>query len=222
LKRGYSLGRSYAAPKALGLVMPAIALGLLALAVAAPLFGRGADGAAMGPIFRSAKGPGSQAAPILVSIAAGLLIGFLAQRSRFCTVGAVRDVVLFKDGHLLYGLLALAGAALAVNLALGQFRLGFAGQPVAHDDGLWNFLGMALSGLAFTLSGGCPGRQLFLSGEGDADAGVFVLGMITGAAFAHNFNLASSAAGPSPYGPAATVLGLAVVALMGLGFKERT
>ena len=69
------------------------------------------------------------------------------------------------------------------------------------------------SGLAFTLAGGCPGRQLFLSGEGDADAGVFVLGMITGAAFAHNFNLASSAAGPSPYGPAATIVGLVVVVL---------
>jgi hypothetical protein len=29
---------------------------------------------------------------------------------------------------------------------------------------------------------------LFLSGEGVGDSGVFVLGMITGAAFAHNFN----------------------------------
>ncbi|MBU0926504.1 MAG: YedE-related selenium metabolism membrane protein [Spirochaetes bacterium] len=222
LRRGYSLGRSYAAPKALGLVMPAIALGLLALAIAAPQFGLGADGAAIGPVYRSAKGPGSQAAPIVISIAAGLLIGYLAQRSRFCTVGAVRDVVLFKDGHLLYGLLALFGAALAANLALGRFKLGFEGQPVAHDDGLWNFLGMALSGLAFTLAGGCPGRQLFLSGEGDADAGVFVIGMIAGAAFAHNFNLASSGTGPSPYGPAAAVIGLVVVALIGFGFKERT
>ena len=49
---------------------------------------------------------------------------------------------------------------------------------------IWNFLGMALSGLAFALAGGCPGRQLFLSGEGDGDAGVFVLGMVTGAGLA--------------------------------------
>jgi hypothetical protein len=38
---------------------------------------------------------------------------------------------------------------------------------------------MFLAGLAFCLAGGCPGRQLILSGEGDADAGVFVMGMIT-------------------------------------------
>ncbi|HPB66556.1 MAG TPA: YedE family putative selenium transporter, partial [Spirochaetales bacterium] len=179
LKRGYSLGRNHAAPAALGFVMPAIALGLLALAVVMPLFGRGADGQAIGPIFTSASGPGSMAAPIAVSLAVGLVIGYLAQRSRFCTVGAVRDLVLFRDPHLMLGLLSLFAAALVTNLALGQFKLGFAGQPVAHADGLWNFGGMALSGLAFTLAGGCPGRQLFLSGEGDADAGVFVLGMIT-------------------------------------------
>lgn len=221
LKRGYSLGRNHAAPAALGFVMPAIALGLLALAVVMPLFGRGADGQAIGPIFTSASGPGSMAAPIAVSLAVGLVIGYLAQRSRFCTVGAVRDLVLFRDPHLMLGLLSLFAAALVTNLALGQFKLGFAGQPVAHADGLWNFGGMALSGLAFTLAGGCPGRQLFLSGEGDADAGVFVLGMITGAAFAHNFNLASSAAGPSPYGPAATIVGLVVVAVIGLAFREK-
>ena len=51
---------------------------------------------------------------------------------------------------------------------------------------------MVLAGLAFSLAGGCPGRQLILSGEGDSDAATFVLGMIAGAAFAHNFNLAAS------------------------------
>lgn len=222
LKRGYSLGRSHPAPHALGLVMPLLAVGLLALGILAPLFGRGAEGQAVGPIFRSLKGPGSMAAPIAVSLAAGLVIGFMAQRSRFCTVGAVRDVVLFRDPHLMLGLLTLFVFALGTNLALGQFKAGFEGQPVAHTDGLWNFGGMMLSGLAFTLAGGCPGRQLFLSGEGDGDAGVFVLGMIVGAGFAHNFNLASSATGPSPYGPAATILGLVVVAVIGLAFREKT
>ena len=222
LKRGYSLGRNHPSPKALGLVMPLLSVGLLALAILVPLFGRGADGQAIGPIFRSAKGPGAMAAPIAVSLAVGLVIGFMAQRSRFCTVGAVRDVVLFRDPHLMLGIAALFVFALGTNLVLGQFKAGFEGQPVAHADGLWNFGGMMLSGLAFTLAGGCPGRQLFLSGEGDGDAGVFVLGMIVGAGFAHNFNLASSATGPSPYGPAATVFGLVVVAAIGLGFREKS
>ncbi len=222
LKRGFSLGRNHPAPKALGLVMPLLAVGLLVLAISVPLFGRGADGQAIGPIFRSEKGPGSMAAPILVSIGVGLLIGFLAQRSRFCTVGAVRDLVLFRDPHLMLGIATLFVFAMGSNLVLGQFKPGFTGQPVAHTDGLWNFMGMLLSGLAFTLAGGCPGRQLFLSGEGDGDAGIFVIGMIVGAAFAHNFNLASSTTGPSPYGPAATLIGLAVVAVIGLAFREKS
>jgi uncharacterized protein len=88
-----------------------------------------------------------------------------------------------------------------MNLILGQFHPGFEGQPIAHTNYLWNFVGMILAGLAFALAGGCPGRQFFLSGEGDLDAGVFVLGMIIGAAFAHNFALASSPKGVTAYGP---------------------
>jgi YedE family putative selenium metabolism protein len=85
----------------------------------------------------------------------------------------------------------------------------------------WNFAGMALSGLAFCLAGGCPGRQLFLSGEGDGDAAVFVLGMITGAAFSHNFGLASSPAGVGPYGIPAVAVGLAFCLLVGFSMRKK-
>jgi len=79
---------------------------------------------------------------------------------------------------------------------------------VAHTAGLWNFLGMAVSGLAFALAGGCPGRQLILAGEGDGDSAVFVLGMVVGAGFAHNFGWASTPAGLGPNGMAATFAAL--------------
>ena len=166
LRMGFSLGRNRPAPKALGWVMPVLMLILLALLVAAPLFGRDAAGKPTGPIFFSTTGPGSQHAALIVSLAVGLLIGFVAQRSRFCTVGAIRDVILLRDAHLFTGIVALVAAAFVTNLVLGQFVPGFDKQPIAHSDGLWNFGGMALSGIAFTLAGGCPGRQLFLSGEG--------------------------------------------------------
>jgi YedE family putative selenium metabolism protein len=81
------------------------------------------------------------------------------------------------------------------NLIFGSFNPGFTGQPVAHTDGLWNFLAMALVGLCSVLLGGCPFRQLVLAGSGNSDSIVTVLGMIAGAAFAHNFKMASSAAG---------------------------
>jgi hypothetical protein len=220
LKFGFSLGRNRPAPKALGWVMPAIMVTLLVLLLLAPQFGRDANGNPTGPIFFSEKGPGSQHAFWAISIAVGLLIGFLAQRSRFCTVGAVRDAILLRENHLLYGVLAFIVAAFVTNLALGQFHPGFANQPVAHTNELWNFGGMVLAGLAFTLAGGCPGRQLFLSGEGDADAGMFVAGMIVGAGFSHNFSMASSAAGPGAFGPITVIVGLVICIVIGLTMRE--
>ena len=123
--------------------------------------------------------------------------------------------------HLFNGVIALVVVAFGTNLLLGQFNTGFVDQPIAHSDGLWNFAGMLLAGLAFTLAGGCPGRQVFLSGEGDADAAIFVVGMIVGAGFAHNFSLASSPSGPGAYGPAATILGIIVCIILGFVMRER-
>lgn len=220
LRRGYSLGKSRPMPAVMGWVMPAVMVGLLALLLTAPLFGRDPEGNPVGPIFFSTSGPGAAHAPWLISLAFALVIGFLGQRSRFCTVGAFRNLFMLRDAKLLWGVVALVCATAVTNLALGLFHPGFAGQPIAHTDGVWNFGGMLLSGLAFTLGGGCPGRQLFLSGEGDTDAAVFIFGLLTGTALAHNFNLASSAAGPSPYGPAAVVIGLVIVLVLGFTMRD--
>lgn len=224
LRAGYSLGRAQRTYTAVGWVMPLLMIGLLLLLLFRPQFTKD------GPIFFSQSGPGSLHAPVAISLGVGLVIGFLAQRTRFCTMGAVRDVVLMGDTHLASGVGALVVAAFLTNLALGQVRFGFLGQPVAHSSHLWNFLGMALAGLAFALAGGCPGRQLFLSGEGDGDAAIFVLGMITGAAFAHNWGLAGSpdkvvegavqVGGLSTAGMVAVVLGLVVCSLIGLTMRQ--
>ena len=56
--------------------------------------------------------------------------------------GGIRDEMLFKDFHLLWGSVALLVVVLIGNLILGKFKLGFTDQPIAHTDGLWNFLGM--------------------------------------------------------------------------------
>lgn len=219
LWNGFNLGRSAPTAKASGMVMPALAVLLLALLLLAPQFGRDAAGLPTGPVFFSKEGPGSMHAPALIALGVGLLVGWMAQRSRFCTVGALRDLFMLKDPHLFYGIIALVAAAIGTNVAMGQFRLGFTGQPVAHTNALWNFLGMLLSGLAFTLAGGCPGRQLIMSGEGDNDAAVFVLGLVVGAAIAHNFGFASSAKGPGAYAAAAFALGMAFC--LAVGFFNR-
>ena len=96
-------------------------------------------------------------------------------------------------------------------MILGYFNPGFAGQPIAHTDGLWNALGMALAGFGCVLLGGCPLRQLVLAGEGNTDSAITVFGLMAGAAIAHNFGLASSGEGPTANGKVAVVIGFVVL-----------
>ena len=112
--------------------------------------------------------------------------------------------------------MAILVVAFVGNLITGNFKLGLEGQPVAHNDGLWNFLGMALAGLGSVLLGGCPLRQIILSAEGNIDSVITFLGLLIGGAFVHNFGLASSAAGPTANGKVAVIIGLAVVVVVGL------
>ena len=200
LNKGYTLRRTYRLPVTEGAALPAVMAALLALLAAAPSF-----------LFFSQEGPGSKHAPLLISLAAGLAVGALAQRTRLCMVGGIRDFVLFRETKLLLAFGAVFAAALVCNVLTGNFHPGFTGQPVAHTDGLWNALGMLLAGFGCVLLGGCPLRQLVLSGEGNADSAVTVLGLLVCAAFAHNFGLASSGEGPTGAGKAAVVIGIAVV-----------
>ena len=211
VRRGFTLQRSYPARRTDGAVLPIIMLGLLVLFVAAPA------------IFRlSTEGPGSKHAPFFLALAIALVIGALAQRSRLCMVGGLRDTMMFGDAHLLWGFAAIFVTVLVGNLILHKFSLGFGAQPVAHSSHLWNLLGMTLCGWACVLLGGCPLRQLILAGEGNGDCAVTVLGMIVGAALAHNFALAGNpdsvneagelvVGGISMAGKIAVLLGLAVV-----------
>lgn len=243
LNRGYSLGRTHALNKIEGSAFALVQVMLLVLVVAAPAF----------IVFTAAgEGPGGARAIIAVSLAAGLIVGVLAQRTRLCMIGGFRDAVLFREFKLLLGFVAILIGALLTNLilscALGGlsfgsgsgealigltsgsgealiegafFKLGFAGQSVAHTDGLWNALGMLLVGFGCTLLGGCPLRQLVMAGEGNSDSAVTIIGLCVGAAFAHNFGLASSTEGPTLAGKIGVLVGLAVCVLIAVGNKDR-
>ena len=211
LKRGYTLKRSYKMQHTEGALFPIVEIVLLVLLTAAPSFIRFSEEGA---------GPGALHAAVGISLAAGLIVGALAQKTRLCMVGGIRDVVLFGEWKLLLGFAAILASAFGANLILGAvtgtsyFNLGFAGQAVAHTDGLWNALGMALAGFGCVLLGGCPLRQLVLAGEGNTDSAVTVFGLMVGAAVAHNFGLASSAEGPTANGKIAVVIGIAAAAVI--------
>ncbi len=203
LRRGFTLGRSVRLGVGNAVALPALSVLLLVLVVAAPAF-----------IFASSTGPGSARAPVLWALIAGLVVGALAQRSRLCLAGGIRDLILIRDSHLFSGFAAIFVVALVLNVISGRFKLGFQGQPVAHSDWLWNFMGMAAVGLGASLLGGCPLRKCVLAGEGDADSAMAFLGMLVGAAFAHNWGIASSPAGPTANGKVATVVALVVMAII--------
>ena len=211
LNKGYSLKRTYKLAATEGGIMPAAAVVLLVLLIAAPAFIH---------FTEPEGGPGAKHAAIIISLIAGAIVGILAQRTRLCMAGGLRDVVLFHDFRLISGFAAIFVACLVMNLILTvatagtYFHLGFAGQAIAHTDGLWNLLGMYVVGFGAILLGGCPLRQLVLSGEGNTDSAMAVLGLMVGAAFCHNFGLASSGEGPTANGKIAVVLCICVLAVI--------
>lgn len=201
LNNGFSLGRAEKQTGLEGVTMPFLTIVLFVLFLAVPSV-----------FLFSESGPGSMHAPVAAALLAGLIAGAAAERTRLCMAGGIRDIFLIRDFTLISGFAAIFGAVLIGNLLTGKFSLGFADQPVSHPMHLWNFLGMFAVGLGSVMLGGCPLRQLILTGEGSTDSAVAVLGMIAGAAFAHNFSLASSAnTGPGTSGKIALVTGIVIL-----------
>lgn len=180
LKKGFSLGRAYETKSLSGAVLPVLLAALLVI------------GVATGAYAASTEGPGSKHAPLLLALVVALVIGALAQKSRMCFAGSIRDVILMKNFDLLSIIATLFAVMTIYNIATGNFHLSFSGQPIAHSQHLWNILGMYVVGFAAVLAGGCPLRQLILAGQGSSDSAVTFLGMLLGAAFAHNFNLVAA------------------------------
>ena len=145
------------------------------------------------------------------SLFVGIVLGLLAQRTRLCLVGGIRNLFLCRDSYLFLGFLSLIAFTTLTNLNAGTYKLGFVEQPLAHTASIWNFLAMVLIGWSSLFLGGCPLRQLVLLGEGKFDALVTFLGMLAGTVFAHYFEVASSVAGPTFSGKIAVIISLVIL-----------
>jgi uncharacterized membrane protein YedE/YeeE len=121
----------------------------------------------------------------IVSLCVGLIVGYLGQRSRMCSIGGLRDYVLVRDTALLKG----AGALLlGAWISFGILR--FFGGSAADGHGLIAAgtapshvtayvaiaVGAILLGFFATLSGACPLRQHVLAGQGRIGAWWFLAG----------------------------------------------
>ncbi|MEW5957499.1 MAG: YeeE/YedE thiosulfate transporter family protein [Chloroflexota bacterium] len=138
----------------------------------------------------------------LLSLGVGLAAGWLGQRSRFCSIGGLRDVLLTGDTTLLRGLLALfvaAWLAYPLSVMLQPARppeIVEMSQPAAGPDDPARIVAdtgfhlpfeltkldalIFLSGLGVgffsLLVDGCPFRQHVLAGQGRREAQFYLLG----------------------------------------------
>jgi YedE family putative selenium metabolism protein len=198
-RRGYAVGKTAPVPAVVGF------LGTAVLVLLGALFLIG--GRLQGP------GPGEGGppahAPWAEALGIALVAGALLSATGFCAISAARGVWRGPRA-MLVGAACLVVAYGAVLAAAGRWDAGFAGQPLAHSDHLWSGLSMALVGLTGVLVGGCPVRQVVMTGEGNGDAFVTVIGILLGVVVATNLGLAASPAGTTEAGRAAVVGGLVV------------
>lgn len=210
LEHGVSFGRVDTEQRGSALLIPAFFGLLLLFVLLKPGF-----------LLEASQGSAARHAPLAIALVSGLALGALAQRSRFCITGGVRDAFLLgRRSPLTWGLLAFLLGAVLFNLATGRFHPGFYGQPGSHTELLWSGLGMLLVGWVSALIGGCPFRQMVKSGEGDSDAGLVVVGMFLGGGIVQSWGIAATASGVSVIGKAAVLLGLALTILATLFFRE--
>jgi YedE family putative selenium metabolism protein len=205
IRKGFLLGTNEKQRASNGMILPVLAVVFLIFLFARPAF-----------LHFSEQGPGSMHAPAVISLVVAFVIGALVQKSGLCTSGGIRNIFLIRNATMFWGYFAIFAVSLIGNLAMGNFKLGFQGQPIAHTDFAFNFLGMVLVGYGSVLIGGCPLRQIIMAGEGNANAGAAVVGFLIAGAVAHNFNIAASPNGVPLNGKIAVIAGLVALTLFAL------
>ncbi len=129
--------------------------------------------------------------PSLATLALGILIGYLGQRSKFCTVSGVRDYMMLKDSFRFKGLVGLVlGGALGYTVfwLMGK---GITNFPLGLDLGSTGILVASVVGgvgLGFfsVYAEGCPYRQHVMAAEGKVSALLYLAGFYLGIVY---FNL---------------------------------
>jgi len=115
----------------------------------------------------------------------GIVIGYLGQRTKFCTISGIRDFIMLKDSFRFKGLVGIiAGGAVGYTLFwligadIPNFPIGMditsAGILIA---GIVGSVGM---GFFSVFAEGCPFRQHVMAAEGKSSALLYLLGFYLG------------------------------------------
>ncbi|MBI5208088.1 MAG: YedE-related selenium metabolism membrane protein, partial [Candidatus Firestonebacteria bacterium] len=209
LRDGFTQGEMHETHALNGLLIPGLMFILLIIFFIKPFF-----------VYFSTEGPGSLHAPVWISLGISLIIGFMAQRSRFCVTGSIRNFILAGNTDLLLGLIFLLTGTFITGILSNNFEIIPWHKEFLYEY-LWEFLAMLLVGWASVFAGGCPFRQLILAGEGNVDAGICVLGMLAGGAIVQNLSIQTTETGISFYGQIAVISGLMFLIITGLSQREK-
>ena len=115
-----------------------------------------------------------------IGLLGGIALGLAARIGRFCTLGAIEDVLYGSDDRRMRMWAIAIGIAIIgthVSMAAGQFDIA----QSAYLDRVWNPLGTILGGLMFgygmAMSGNCGYGALARLGGGDLRSFVIVIVM---------------------------------------------
>jgi len=129
---------------------------------------------------------------MIATLVVGVLIGYMGQRTRFCTISGIRDYLIMRDSLRLKGLFGIIiGGAVGYTLFwliggdIPNFPLGLEG---FGSTGLVVSAVIGCIGLGFfsVYSEGCPFRQHVMAAEGRQGAMYYLLGFYLGIIY---FNL---------------------------------
>lgn len=136
----------------------------------------------------------------LVTLVVGIIVGYLGQRSRFCTISGVRDFYLIRDPYRLKGFLGIIVGGVfgftLVNLLGGNLQNftnpgGWEWMPMIGDGlNVEPAILIPLSaiggfGMAYfsVMAEGCPFRQHVMAGEGRLSGILYIAGLVFGVIF---------------------------------------
>jgi hypothetical protein len=127
----------------------------------------------------------------VVTLVIGLILGYMGQRSRFCTISGIRDLYLIRDTYRFKGLI---GIIIGGILGFSIFNLlggDFPGFPLLSEGInvepplLIPIMVFGAFGMAFfsTMAEGCPFRQHIMFGEGRMSGILYIGGLVIGIIF---------------------------------------
>ncbi len=127
----------------------------------------------------------------VVTLVVGIIIGYMGQRSRFCTISGIRDFFLVRDAYRLRGLFGIIIGGIIGFSLFGLLGGDFPTFPMTSQGiRVETLILIPLSvvgafGMAYfsVMAEGCPFRQHVITGEGRISGFLYIGGLVFGVLF---------------------------------------